>query len=52
METATCAVDRTSPGLGLGLQLIAALASNVSITANSDGSGTQVGMTFAEWGGR
>lgn len=39
-------VERLSPGLGLGIQLIAALADEVSITANDDGSGTTVGMTF------
>jgi serine/threonine-protein kinase RsbW len=42
-------VDRMNSGLGLGLRLIAALASSVSITANSDGSGTQVGMIFSDW---
>jgi anti-sigma regulatory factor (Ser/Thr protein kinase) len=39
-------VERVTPGLGLGIQLIAALADEMSITANDDGSGTQVGMTF------
>jgi serine/threonine-protein kinase RsbW len=37
--------ERTSPGLGLGLQMIAALADDVSITAN-DGGGTAVRMAF------
>jgi len=39
-------VERVTPGLGLGIQLIAALSEEMSITANEDGSGTQVGMTF------
>jgi serine/threonine-protein kinase RsbW len=39
-------VERVSAGLGLGIQLIAALSEQVSITANDDGSGTRVGMTF------
>jgi serine/threonine-protein kinase RsbW len=39
-------VERVSPGLGLGIQLIAALSEELSITANDDGSGTRVGMTF------
>jgi serine/threonine-protein kinase RsbW len=39
-------VERVAPGLGLGLQLIAALSDEMSITANEDGSGTQVGMSF------
>ena len=39
-------IARVSPGLGLGLQLVAALAQEMSITANDDGSGTRVGMTF------
>jgi len=39
-------VERVSPGLGLGIQLIAALAQEMSITANDDGSGTRVGMRF------
>jgi len=39
-------VERVNPGLGLGIQLIAALAEQMSITANEDGSGTRVGMTF------
>jgi anti-sigma regulatory factor (Ser/Thr protein kinase) len=39
-------VKRVSPGLGLGIPLIAALADEMSITANDDGSGTRVGMTF------
>lgn len=37
--------ERTSPGLGLGLQMIAALADDVSIAAN-DGGGTAVRMAF------
>ncbi len=39
-------IERVSPGLGLGIQLIAALSEEMSITANDDGSGTRVGMTF------
>jgi serine/threonine-protein kinase RsbW len=39
-------VKRVTPGLGLGIQLIAALSDELSITANEDGSGTKVGMTF------
>jgi len=39
-------VERVSPGLGLGLKLIAALSEEMSIAANDDGSGTRVGMTF------
>ncbi len=39
-------VERLNPGLGLGIQLIAALSDEVAITANEDGSGTRVGMTF------
>lgn len=37
--------EKTSPGLGLGLQMIAALADDVSITANEPG-GTRVRMAF------
>jgi serine/threonine-protein kinase RsbW len=39
-------LERASPGLGLGLPLIAALAQQMSITANEDGSGTRVVMSF------
>jgi anti-sigma regulatory factor (Ser/Thr protein kinase) len=39
-------VERVTPGLGLGIPLIAALSEEMSITANDDGSGTRVGMTF------
>jgi anti-sigma regulatory factor (Ser/Thr protein kinase) len=39
-------VKHGTPGLGTGIQLIAALADEMSISANDDGSGTQVGMTF------
>lgn len=38
--------EKTSPGLGLGLQMIAALADDVSITANEPG-GTRVRMAFS-----
>lgn len=37
--------EKTSPGLGLGLQMIAALADDVRIAANEAG-GTQVRMAF------
>lgn len=40
-------VERVNPGLGLGIPLIAALSEQMSITANDDGSGTCVGMTFS-----
>jgi len=40
-------VERVTPGLGLGIPLIAALSENMSITASDDGSGTCVGMTFS-----
>ena len=39
-------VERVSPGLGLGLPLMAALADEMFIVAAEDGSGTHVGMTF------
>lgn len=37
---------KDSPGLGLGLPLIAILASDSTIHSSSDGTGTQVSMTF------
>jgi anti-sigma regulatory factor (Ser/Thr protein kinase) len=39
--------DRVSPGLGLGLQMIAALADDLRISAGEDGGGTSVRMGFA-----
>jgi anti-sigma regulatory factor (Ser/Thr protein kinase) len=38
--------DRRSPGLGLGLRMMATLASDLSISSEA-GRGTDVGMTFA-----
>ncbi|MFN8109400.1 MAG: ATP-binding protein [Thermoleophilia bacterium] len=40
-------VERDSPGLGLGLQMIAALTEEMTVSANEDGAGTVVRMTFA-----
>ncbi len=38
--------DRVSPGLGLGIRLMDALADELLITPANNGPGTQVGMTF------
>ena len=39
-------MEHVSPGLGLGLHLIAALTDDMFIVSPADGSGTHVGMTF------